>query len=137
MSQIQQLRLKASTRAVPSTMPTVDPTTPRPTATANPVSPPANHPTSSTIPMENDDTAAAGTGDNAADLTMRAESISSGKLFWNNLVTNECAPMVRYLLDDADFYPIGNMTAPDKLKAFATIGNIRSSERDGFIPAHY
>eukprot|EP00971_Amphidinium_carterae_P288602 5730621-Amphidinium_carterae.2 len=69
--------------------------------------------------------APASTVDNAADVTMRAESISSGprtsstisgetvmnieQLIWNNLVTQQCAPMVCKLLDDADFYPIGTM----------------------------
>eukprot|EP00971_Amphidinium_carterae_P340198 6478406-Amphidinium_carterae.1 len=116
MSQLQQPRLKASTRAVPSTMPKLDQTIPRPTATANPVSPPDNHPTSSASPTDSDDAAAAAaaaasTGNNTADVTMRAESISSRsssatvssetmvnieQLIWNNLVTNERAHMVRY-----------------------------------------
>eukprot|EP00971_Amphidinium_carterae_P348490 6490519-Amphidinium_carterae.2 len=122
-------------------MRTVDPTIPRPTAKANPVSP-DNHPTSSTIPMDIDDAAAAGAEDNVADLTMRAESISLGsssatvssettvnieQLIWTNLVTNECAPMVRYLLDDADFYPIGNMAATDKLKKVNREGQFHPS----------
>eukprot|EP00971_Amphidinium_carterae_P352632 6492683-Amphidinium_carterae.2 len=130
-------------------MPTVERTMPRPTATGNPVAQPDNRPTSSTTPRDNDDTAAAGAEDNAADVTMRAESVSSGtslsvtvssetmvnieQLIWNTLVSNECAPRVRYLLDDADFYPINNMTSTDKLKAFATIGNTRPIERDSFI----
>eukprot|EP00971_Amphidinium_carterae_P207428 4115588-Amphidinium_carterae.1 len=131
MTQVQQPRLKASTRAVPSTMPTVEQTMPRPTSAANPVSPP----------------------DNAADVTMRAESISPGssssttvsgetmmnieQFIWNNFVTNECAPMVRNLLDDADFYPISNMTTSDKLKTFADLGNTRPIQRDSFIPARW
>eukprot|EP00971_Amphidinium_carterae_P287226 5701818-Amphidinium_carterae.1 len=158
MSQLQQPRLKASstpsTRAIPSTMPTMEHTIPMLTATANPVSPPDNRPTSSTTPMGNDATAAAGE-DHSSDVTLllRAESISSrtislvtvssetmvtlSSLFGNNLVTKECAPMVRYLLDDADFYPTNTMTATDKIKGFATIGNIRPIERDSFIPAQW
>eukprot|EP00971_Amphidinium_carterae_P227777 4517752-Amphidinium_carterae.1 len=77
MTQIQQPRLKASTRAVPSTMPPVEQTMPRPTSAANPMSLPENRPTSSTMPMDTTQDGAAGTGDNAADVTMRAESISS------------------------------------------------------------
>eukprot|EP00971_Amphidinium_carterae_P350521 6491596-Amphidinium_carterae.2 len=74
MAQLQQPRLKASSRAVPSTMPTVEPTMPRPSTSANPVSPPNNRPTSSTssIPMDTAQEAVAGTGDNAADVTMQA-----------------------------------------------------------------
>eukprot|EP00971_Amphidinium_carterae_P271920 5396214-Amphidinium_carterae.2 len=104
---------------------------------------PDNGPTSSTapIPMDINQEAAAGTVDNAADVTMRAESISSGsrtsstvagetmmnieQLIWNNLVTQQCAQMVRSLLNDADFYPICTMSSTDKLKAFAEICNMR------------
>eukprot|EP00971_Amphidinium_carterae_P042572 837141-Amphidinium_carterae.1 len=104
-AQLQQPRLKASTRAVPSTMPTVEQTMPRPSTAVNPVSLPDNRPTSSTAPipttMDTTQEVAAGTGDNTADVTMRAESISlssrssstvSGEtmmnieqLIWNNL----------------------------------------------------
>eukprot|EP00971_Amphidinium_carterae_P074353 1469282-Amphidinium_carterae.1 len=59
MNQLQQTRLKASTRAVPSTMPTVEQTMPRPTSTAAPMSPPDNRPSSST-PMDTGATATAG-----------------------------------------------------------------------------
>eukprot|EP00971_Amphidinium_carterae_P179032 3550976-Amphidinium_carterae.2 len=45
MSALQQPRLKASTRAVPLPMPKEEQTMPRPTATANPVSPPDTRPT--------------------------------------------------------------------------------------------
>eukprot|EP00971_Amphidinium_carterae_P330470 6463520-Amphidinium_carterae.1 len=44
------------------------------------------------------------------------------RLIWNNSVTNQCAPMVRYLLNDADFYSIGTMSTTDKLKTFADLG---------------
>eukprot|EP00971_Amphidinium_carterae_P251659 4995771-Amphidinium_carterae.8 len=45
--------------------------------------------------------------------------------------------MVRSLLDDADFYPIGTMPSTDKLKAFADIGNVRAIQRNSFIPGQW
>eukprot|EP00971_Amphidinium_carterae_P050438 993325-Amphidinium_carterae.3 len=106
MPQLQHPKLKASSRAVPST--------------TNPVSPPAhNRPTSSTssIPMDIGQETTTVTRNNA-DVKMRAETISSGSRTLstrNNLVTQQCGPMVRTLLDSADFYPIGTMSATDKL----------------------
>eukprot|EP00971_Amphidinium_carterae_P349418 6491009-Amphidinium_carterae.3 len=139
MAQLQQPRMKASTRAVPSTMPTVEPST-----ATNPVSPPDNRPTSSTapIPMDVAQGVTADTVDTSADVT---ESISSGsrasstvsgettmsleQSIWNNLVTQQCSPTIQTLLDSADFYP----SSTDKLKAFADIGNMRSIQRDSLI----
>eukprot|EP00971_Amphidinium_carterae_P348783 6490668-Amphidinium_carterae.8 len=114
MSVLQQTRLKASTRAVPSTMPTVEQTIPRPTATANPVSPPEERPTghngetgptgpSSTTPMDIGDIAAA-TVDNV-DITMRAESISCGSSS-QATVSSETMINIKHAVDVGQVVPM-------------------------------
>eukprot|EP00971_Amphidinium_carterae_P013710 270078-Amphidinium_carterae.1 len=87
---MQQLRLKASSRAVPSTMePTMWVT---PTVSHNPTSPPEDRPTShngttrtgpsSTTPMDTGTDA-----EDSGDVTMRAQSISSGSSSQCTVVT--------------------------------------------------
>eukprot|EP00971_Amphidinium_carterae_P265143 5259249-Amphidinium_carterae.3 len=84
MHTLQQLRLKASSRAFPSTMPTMKPTLRvTPTVTNNPTSPPEERPTShngvtgeghaSTTPMDTGAHANDAAEDNG-DATMRAQS---------------------------------------------------------------
>eukprot|EP00971_Amphidinium_carterae_P221941 4406133-Amphidinium_carterae.1 len=162
MSALQQPRLKASSRAVPSTMPTMVPTMPKPAATSNPTSPPEERPTShngatgtgaaSTTPMDTGADVAADI--DSEDTTMRPQSMSSGstssqatvwsetmldieQLMWEKLVTPQCSPLVRQQLDDADYYPLDNQSATEKLKAFATIGNTQPIHRDSFIPTQW
>eukprot|EP00971_Amphidinium_carterae_P248777 4938286-Amphidinium_carterae.2 len=119
-------------------MPTMEPTTRvTPTMASNPTSSPEESPTShngatrtgpsSTTPM--------GTGTDAADnadVTRRAQSISSGSI--HNVITNRCSPLAKQQLDEADYYPLNEQSATEKIKTFTTIGNARPIDKDNFIP---
>eukprot|EP00971_Amphidinium_carterae_P049973 984923-Amphidinium_carterae.3 len=147
MSTLQQPRLKASSRAIPSTMePTMRVT---PTISSNPVSPPEERPTgqSSTTPM---DTGANAEADGNGDVPMGAPSISSGSssqctvytmtvmdiesMMRDSVVSPQCAPIVKQQLDASDYYPRNDQSSGDKLKTFAA--NTRAIDRDSFIPTN-
>eukprot|EP00971_Amphidinium_carterae_P318643 6333704-Amphidinium_carterae.2 len=113
MSALQQPRLKTSSRAVPSTMPTMEQTMPRPTATSNPTSPPEERPTSHNGATGTcDHVQSISSGSTSSQATVSSETmLDIEQLMWEKLVIPQCTPLFWQQLDDTDYYPLDNQPA--------------------------